>query len=306
MSNQITLKKTVELSGIGLHSGKLVTMKLRPAPINHGVVFKRLDINSKTSRIRGLYHLVCDTRLGTTLKNKHGVTVATVEHLMAALWGAGIDNVLVEVDAPEIPIMDGSSAPFLEAIEKVGTREQDAKRRYIRILKPLIVRDGMSASSAEPAIEDGQCQMDVTIDFPNSVIARHRARYDFERTSFEESLSRARTFGFEHEVKHLQSLGLALGGSLENAIVVGKDRVLNKEGLRYSDEFVRHKALDCVGDLFLAGLRFEGRFTFVRPGHTINNKLLRKLFDDPESYEIITFNKSSRKPALQHLEALIC
>ena len=209
---------------------------------------------------------------------------------MAALWGAGVDNANITIEGPEIPIMDGSSWPFVQALANTGTVQQEKQRKYIRIQKPVTVRDGETAASVEPLlVEDGSCLLDVTIDFEDEVISRHRAVYDFNRVTFEEALSQARTFGFAHEVEYLRSVGLARGGSLENAVVVSKDEgILNKEGLRFSDEFIRHKALDAIGDLFTAGYRFEGRFTFVRPGHSINNQLLRAVFSDHQNYQLIT------------------
>lgn len=289
MAKQRTLADTIQLSGIGLHSGVQVALTLEPAPENHGIVFKRSDVSGQNPLVAARYNLVTDTRLGTTIKNEDGISVSTIEHLMAAIWGSGVDNALIHIEGPEIPIMDGSSWPFIQAIANTGTVEQSEQRQYIRIKKPVVVRDGETAASVEPLLnEDGSCLLDVTIDFADNVISRHRAVYDFNRVTFEEALSQARTFGFAHEVEYLRSVGLARGGSLENAIVVGKDGVLNEEGLRFHDEFVRHKALDCIGDLFLAGFRIEGRFTFVRPGHTINNKLLHAVFADAEAYELIT------------------
>lgn len=289
MAHQRTLSNTIELSGIGLHSGVEVSLLLEPAEVDHGIVFKRRDVTDKNPLIPALYDFVAETRLGTTIKNADGVGVSTIEHLMAAIWGSGIDNALITIEGPEIPIMDGSSWPFIQALANAGTSAQEKQRKYIRIKKPVVVRDGQTAASVEPLLgEDGSCLLDVTIDFADKVIARHRALYDFNRVTFEEALSKARTFGFAHEVEYLRSVGLARGGSLDNAIVVGKEGILNEDGLRFNDEFVRHKALDCIGDLFLAGYRIEGRFTFVRPGHGINNKLLHALLSDSSAYELIT------------------
>jgi UDP-3-O-[3-hydroxymyristoyl] N-acetylglucosamine deacetylase len=298
MSNQRTISKPIHLRGIGLHSGAEVSLAIQPAAVDSGIVFKRSDVTDKNPLVPARYDMVTDTRLGTTIKNADGVSISTIEHLMAAIWGSGIDNALVTIEGPEIPIMDGSSWPFIQAIANAGTEIQGAQRQYIRVKKPIVVRDGQTAASVEPLLgEDGSCLLDVTIDFADKVIARHRAVYDFNRVTFEEALAEARTFGFAHEVEYLRSVGLARGGSLDNAIVVGKDGILNEEGLRFNDEFVRHKALDCIGDLFLAGYRLEGRFTFVRPGHSINNKLLHALFADAQAYELITEEEFAAKVA---------
>lgn len=287
MTKQTTLSHKVSCSGVGLHSGSQVIMTIYPASANAGIVFKRLDVAPEAAHIPARFDAVCETRLGTSLRNRHGVTVSTVEHLMAALWGVGIDNAVVELDGPEVPIMDGSSEPFVFMLECAGLVELAAPRRVLRVLKPVEVRDGNSIACVEPNIEgDEGCVISIEIQFDSQVIDRQSSHYDFRETTFKQSLSRARTFGFEHEVEALRNMGLALGGSLENAIVVGKDGVLNEEGLRYQDEFVRHKALDCVGDLYLAGLRIDGHFHFLRPGHAINNKLLRALIADESAYVI--------------------
>lgn len=287
MVKQLTLANKVSCLGIGLHSGSQVSLVLHPAPANTGIVFKRLDVPAERSFVPARYDAVCETRLGTTITNAAGVTVSTIEHLMAALWGAGVDNALVELDGPEVPIMDGSSEPFTFMIECAGLKALAAPRRVLRLLKTVEVVEGSSMARIEPNLEgDEGCVMDIEIEFNNPVISHQFARYDFREVTFKQALSRARTFGFEHEVIALRKQGLALGGSLENAIVVGKDKVLNKEGLRYRDEFVRHKALDCLGDLYLAGCRIDGCFAFERPGHAINNALLRAIFADKSAYVI--------------------
>lgn len=284
---QTTLANKVSCSGIGLHSGRVVKITLYPAEPDSGVVFKRLDVEHEKAFVPARYDAVCETRLGTTIRNRFGITVSTIEHLMAALWGAGVDNVLVELDGPEVPIMDGSSEPFTFMIECARVVSQPAPRRILRVLKTVEVREGKSVARVQPNREgDEGCVLGVEIEFDNSVISRQVLNYDFRDVTFKQTLSRARTFGFEHEVEAMRANGLALGGSLDNAIVVGKDKILNEEGLRYVDEFVRHKALDCLGDLFLAGLRIDGRFDFSRPGHGINNALLRALFADKTAYTI--------------------
>jgi UDP-3-O-[3-hydroxymyristoyl] N-acetylglucosamine deacetylase len=262
-------------------------MVIYPAPAGNGIVFRRKDVPAAQSLVPAHYAAVCDTNLGTTLRNQHGVTVATVEHLMAAFWGAGIDNAVVELDGPEVPIMDGSSEPFVFMLDCAGTVQLAAPRRILHVLRAVEVRDGNSVARIEPNTEGEEgCTLAIEIQFNHAIINRQISFYDFREVSFKQALSRARTFGFEHEVMALRSMGLARGGSLDNAIVLGKDNILNEDGLRYDDEFVRHKALDCIGDIFQAGCRIDGRFTFLRPGHAINNKLLRALFADASAYAI--------------------
>ncbi len=289
MTAQTTLKQAVSCSGIGLHRGIEVHLRLLPAKADTGIVFRRTDVEKKRGLIPARHDLVTDTRLGTTLRNAHNVSVSTVEHLMAALWGAGVDNAVIELDAPEVPIMDGSSDPFMALIAQAGIRKLASPRKILRVYKEIEVVDGESVARVAPF--EGQefgCGLDIAIDYPNTAIPRQNARYDFGRVTFAQALAGARTFGFAHEVEQLRAHGLALGGSLDNAIVVGEHGVLNPGGLRYSDEFVRHKALDCIGDLFLAGHRIEGAFTFTRPGHGINNKLLRALLADADACKLVT------------------
>lgn len=289
MSLQTTLKHPVTCSGIGLHSGKTVAMRLLPAGADHGIVFVRSDVERKHSHVPARYDLVADTRMGTTLRNKHGVSIATVEHLMAALWGMGIDNAAIEIDAPEVPIMDGSSEPFIQLLEAAGVAKLSVPRRILRVLREVEVSEGLSTARVAPYEgEDFGCSLDIEIDFDHALIRRQRAVYDFSGVTFKQALGSARTFCFAHEVEALQAAGLARGGSLANAIVLGKEGILNEEGLRFNDEFLRHKALDCVGDLFLAPHRIEGAFTFSRPGHGINNKLLRALMADEGAWTLGT------------------
>lgn len=296
MSLQTTLRKTITCEGIGLHSGSCVHMALRPAAAGTGIVFRRSDVERKSALIPARYTLVSDTRLGTTLRNAHGVSVSTVEHLMAALWGMGIDNAVIDLDAPEVPIMDGSSEPFMDLITQAGVRRQDAPRQCFRVVKEVEVADGASSARVAPSESgDYACSLDVQIEFEHAAIGQSRAVYDFSRESFAQLLAPARTFGFAHEVEALRSRGLALGGSLDNAVVLDREGVLNADGLRYPDEFVRHKALDVLGDLYLAGRRIEGAFTFVRPGHGINNKLLRALLADAAAWQLVTVR--SARPA---------
>ena len=297
MTKQFTLSHKVSCSGVGLHSGSQVNMVVHPAAAGTGIVFKRLDVAGEKSLIPARYDAVCDTRLGTTIVNHYGVTVSTIEHLMAAMWGVGIDNALVELDGPEVPIMDGSSEPFVFMLECAGLVELGAARQMLRVLKAVEVREGDSVARLAPNTEgDEGCVISIEIEYNSDFIRRQSSEYDFRDVTFKQSLSRARTFGFEHEVTALRQMGLALGGSLENAVVVGKDRILNEEGLRYNDEFIRHKALDCIGDMFLAGLRIDGHLSTVRPGHAINNKLLHALMADKTAYEIVTLGSDGVFP----------
>lgn len=273
-SRQRTLKSRVSCTGVGLHSGARVGMALTPGDENSGILFVRTDL-AGAPIVHGRWDSVIDTRMGTTLSNVNGVSVATVEHVMAALAGLGVDNVVVEVDGPEVPIMDGSAAPFVFLIECAGIVEQDAPRRAVRVLAPVVVEGRGWSASLLPAARAG---MDIEIDFDNPAISRQFLSLDLEGGTFKRDLARARTFGFLHEVEQLQAAGLARGGSLENAVVISGDTILNPGGLRFQDEFIRHKALDAVGDLFLAGGPIIGRFQGVRTGHAANNRLLRALF----------------------------
>lgn len=296
-SMQTTLANKVSCKGIGLHSGKQVTMNILPAAADTGIVFKRLDVAAAQALVPARFDLVCETNLGTTIRNEHGVKVSTIEHLMAAIWGVGIDNVVIELSSSEVPIMDGSSEPFVFMLECAGITMLKAPRRILRVLKTIEVYDGDSYARISPNKEgDTGMLLNIEIDFNHTLIGRQTAEYDFREVNFKQVISRARTFGFEHEVTALRSMGLALGGSLDNAIVVGKDKIVNEEGLRYDDEFVRHKALDCVGDLFLAGFRIDGAVKFCRSGHGINNKLLRALFADDSAYVIESEDAVSAVP----------
>lgn len=282
---QHTLGKTVSTSGIGLHSGEMVKLTLRPSSPGTGIIFRRRDVASYKAEVRALYSAVCETTLGTTLRNEYGVSVATVEHLMAALWGCGVDNVIVELDAPEVPIMDGSSEPFIALIERAGVMSQGVVRREIEVLETLTFREGESVIRLEPATH---FSLQVEIDFPNTLIGRQSYVFSEPASGFKSLLSEARTFGMASDLPRMHAMGLARGGSLENAILVDGNRVVNEEGLRFDDEFVRHKALDCIGDLFLAGYRLKARVTAYRPGHGVNNKALRALFDDASAWRFVS------------------
>jgi len=281
---QHTLKKEVSCEGIGLHSGEKITMTLRPAVEGTGVRFVRRDVSGFDREVIADYRNVVDTNLGTTLSNADGTMVSTVEHLMAAFWGCNLDNVIVELDGPEIPIMDGSAEPFVFLIECAGIEKQKQQRRVIEALKHVEVRDKDKHVSITPA---DKFSVSLEIDFDSKVISNQRAVFDSSDISFKTDLCRARTFGFEHEVSYLQSKGLARGGSLDNAIVVSGDKVLNKGGLRYANEFVRHKILDCIGDFYLSGALVTACFSGYRSGHDLNNRLLRAFFADRDAWRVV-------------------
>lgn len=278
---QHTIAAAVEFHGVGVHRGKMATARLLPAAANTGILFKRVDMTDRPNVIPARYDRVVDTRLCTVIANETGATVSTVEHLMAAIMGCGIDNLLVEIDGPEMPIMDGSSRAFVEGIAEVGLRPQQAVRRAIKVLKPVTVKEGDKLAALLPA---ERFAMDFSIDFTESAIGRQERSMTLVNGAFIEQLSAARTFGRLADVEALRKAGLALGGSLDNAIVVDGARVLNPEGLRYEDEFVRHKMLDAVGDLGLAGAPIIGRYQGERAGHDMTNRLLRALFADAANW----------------------
>lgn len=281
---QRTLKNKVSCFGVGLHSGSTVSMCMLPAEEDTGIIFRRIDIIGKNRDVMADYRYVSGTMLGTTISNEEGVSVATIEHLMAALWGCGIDNVIIELDGGEVPIMDGSSEPFVFLIECAGVLEQQKMRRVIDVLKTVNVEESGSYVSIDPA---ESFSLSLEIDFTSKAISNQHCVFDSRDYSFKADLCRARTFGFAHEVDKLREAGLALGGSLDNAIVVSGDQVLNPGGLRYKDEFVRHKTLDCIGDFYLAGGYVKGHFRGFRPGHALNNKLLRKFFSDKDAWRVV-------------------
>ncbi|MBN66286.1 MAG: UDP-3-O-[3-hydroxymyristoyl] N-acetylglucosamine deacetylase [Rickettsiales bacterium] len=281
---QTTIARNVTCSGVGVHTGEVVSLRIMPAEADTGIVFKRTDVAEDVSWVPAAYDAVSETTLGTTIENVHGTKVATIEHLMAALWGCGVDNAIIELDGPEVPIMDGSSEPFVFLIECVGTETLDAPRVLVEVLRDVEVKQGELYAKLSPA---DQFALDITIEFDHAMIGTQRAYYDFSTTSFKQALCRARTFGFASEVEKLRQMGLARGGSLSNAVVLNGDKILNQEGLRYNDEFVRHKALDCVGDYFLAGCHIMGAVETVRPGHGINNQLMRALFADKANYRLV-------------------
>lgn len=281
---QRSLKRSITCKGIGLHSGSKVTMTLRPADADTGIVFRRIDVAGSGALIPATWDKVSDTRLNTCISNGQGVHVRTIEHLMAAFAGAGIDNVIVDINGPEVPAMDGSAAPFIFLIECAGIAEQDVNRRLLRVLEPVSVQFEDRLASLEPA--EG-FSLRFEIDFPSPAVARQECHVRLDEGIFQRDIARARTFGFDHEVAQLRAAGLAKGGSLDNAVVISDDRILNEDGLRYPDEFVRHKILDAVGDLYLAGAPIVGAFHGVRSGHALNNKLLHELFSRPQAWEMV-------------------
>ncbi len=275
---QRTLKSSISCTGIGLHCGQRVSMTLHPAEPNSGIIFRRSDVVAKGALIPALWSHVVDTRLSTVIGNEDQVVVGTVEHLLAAFSGVGVDNVVVEIDGSEVPIMDGSAAPFVCLIECAGLCEQDARRRIIRLRRKVQVQDGERLAVLYPTVHG--CSVSCEILFPSLAVARQSYIVKMTPHAFCVEISRARTFGFLEEVTQLRASGLARGGSLENAIVISGDKVLNKEGLRFADECVRHKILDAIGDLYLAGRPLNGRFHGYCSGHALNNKLLRALLAD--------------------------
>lgn len=278
---QKTLKSPIHCTGIGLHSGVKVCLTLHPAKPDTGIVFRRTDVDADVAEVQGNWRHVRDTRLCTVVGNDAGTTIGTVEHLMAALCGCGIDNVVVELDGPEVPIMDGSSAPFVFLIECAGIASQEAPKRMIKVLKRVEVADGGAHAVLEPA---ETTRFSFEIDFASKAVDHQEGAVDLVSGAFKRELSRARTFGFMKDVEWMRANGLARGGSLDNAIVINGDSILNREGLRYEDEFVRHKILDSVGDLYLAGAAIQGHFHGHRSGHALNHRLLTVLFADEDAW----------------------
>jgi len=293
MLRQRTLKSVVKATGVGLHSGAKVTLVLRPAQANTGVVFRRVDLAPPVD-LKADPHGVGDTRLASCLE-QGGARVATVEHLMSALSGLGIDNIYVDVDAAELPIMDGSAAPFVFLLQSAGIEEQNAAKKFLRVKKAVEVRDGDKWARLSPY--DG-FSLDFSIVFNHPAVDRSgsRARIDFADQSYLKEVARARTFGFMQDVESLRDQGLALGGSLENAIVMDEYRVLNSDGLRYADEFVKHKILDAIGDLYLAGHPLLAAFEAHKSGHALNNQLLRALLADESAWELTSYQRIEDAP----------
>ena len=289
MLKQRTIANPVKTVGIGLHSGRKATLTIKPAPINSGIQFVRVDTPEQTV-IPAHALAVCDTRLASVIQ-KDGVRISTVEHLLSACAGLGLDNLFIELDCEEVPIMDGSAASFLFLIESAGIIEQEAARKFVIIKKAVEVREGDKLARLEPFFG---FKLDFTIDFKHPAVDKTGQQFtvDFAEQAYRSEIGRARTFGFAHEVEALREIGLARGGSLDNAIVLDEHRILNKEELRYEDEFVRHKILDAIGDLYLVGHPIVGAYIAEKSGHALNNALLRKLLDEPSAYEISTFATS--------------
>lgn len=278
---QRTLKSPIHCSGVGLHSGSGVSMTLYPAEPNSGIRFRRTDIEGGPIEVEATWHNAVEAPLCTTLIGRDGVEIATVEHLMSAFLGCGVDNAVVELDNREVPAMDGSAAPFVVLIDCIGTVEQIAPRRMLQVLKPVEVREPHRSACLSPSDD---FTVEFEIDFDSPVVARQQWSVQVDDETYRREVASARTFGFLHEVAKLRAMGLALGGSLDNAIVIDHDRIVNEGGLRFDNEFVRHKTLDAIGDLFLAGGPLLGRFSGVRAGHALTLRLLRALFTDQSAW----------------------
>ena len=293
MIKQRTLKNTIRATGVGLHSGDKVYLTLHPAEPNSGICFRRVDLDEPVT-IKATPENVGETMLSTTLV-KDGVKVSTVEHLLSALAGLGIDNAIVDVSAAEVPIMDGSAGPFIFLLQSAGVVEQDSPKQYIRIKKQVRVEEDDKWAAFEPF--DG-FKVTFTIDFDHPAFPDHlkTSVMDFSSTTFVKEVSRARTFGFMKDIEFLRENNLALGGSLDNAIVVDDDKVLNEDGLRYADEFVKHKILDAIGDLYLLGHSLIGEFKGLKSGHALNNKLLLTLLENPDAWEKVSFENEEDAP----------
>lgn len=295
MIRQRTLKTKTRTTGVGLHSGEKVTLVLRPAPANTGIVFRRTDLDP-APHARADAHSVVDTRLSTCI-SLGSARVATIEHLMSAFAGLGIDNAYIDIDGPEVPIMDGSAGPFVFLIQSAGIEEQKEAKRFIRVLRSVEVREGDKWARFEPY---QGFRVSFTIEYRHPVFpsGQQSVCVDFAETSYIQELSRARTYGFMQDVEAMRSMGLALGGSLDNAVVMDEYRVLNSDGLRYDNEFVRHKVLDAIGDLYLMGHSIIGAYAGHKSGHALNNALVRKLLSESSAYEMASFERSEEAPAL--------
>tara|TARA_B100000700_G_C14916937_1_gene795174 strand:+ start:275 stop:1150 length:876 start_codon:yes stop_codon:yes gene_type:complete len=281
--NQQTISSPILLEGVGLHSGIKVSMKLIPAEADFGIKFFRTDLQSNNI-VEALWSNVTNTTLCTTISNEFGTSISTIEHLMSALSGLHIDNIKIEIDGPEVPIMDGSSKDFVDLLESSLIKDLNKKRKILKIKKDIKVSQNNSSAELKP---NKQFSIDFEIDFPSKVISKQSCYLQLVNGNYKSDIASARTFGFEKDVHVLRSNGLALGGSLDNAVVVGEDKILNEDGLRFKDEFVRHKILDSIGDLYLAGSPIQGYFYGNKSGHHLNNMLLKTLFSDQSNYEYI-------------------
>jgi len=294
VSRQRTIKNVIRATGVGMHNGEKVVMTLRPAPIHTGIVFRRVDLDPIVS-IHATPERVGDTALSTTLVGDDGTRIATIEHLMSALAGLGIDNLYVDLDAAEVPIMDGSAGPFVFLVQSAGIAEQAAAKRFIRILEPMELRDGDKWVRFEPW--DG-FRVSFSIEFDHPMFRNRNCAVDldFSTTSYLKEVARARTFGFMRDIEFLRQRNLVLGGSLDNAVVVDDYRILNPDGLRYDDEFVKHKVLDAIGDLYMLGASLIGRFVGHKSGHELNNALMRELLQRSDVWRAETFDEEARAP----------
>lgn len=299
MVKQRTLKNSVHATGVGLHTGSRVELTLRPAPANTGIVFRRVDLTPAVE-IRAEAHAVTDTRLSTCIEAQ-GVRVATIEHLMSAFAGLGVDNAFVDLDSSEVPIMDGSAGTFIFLLQSAGIVEQSTVKKFIRILKIVEVKEGDKWVRFEPY---NGYKLNFTINFSHPVFAatKQNITIDLGESSYIKEVSRARTFGFMQDVEYMRSQGLALGGNLDNAIVMDEYRVINPDGLRFEDEFVKHKVLDAIGDLYLLGHPLIGAFSGYKSGHALNNALLRATLADEDAWEFATFKKADDAPNFLHLQ----
>jgi UDP-3-O-[3-hydroxymyristoyl] N-acetylglucosamine deacetylase len=302
MIRQRTLNNMIRATGVGLHTGEKVYLTLHPAPVNTGIIFRRTDLDPVVE-IKASAENVGETTLSTTLMNGD-VRVSTVEHLLSAMAGLGIDNAIIDVTAPEVPIMDGSAGPFVFLLQSAGIREQEEPKKFIRIKRPVTVSDGDKSASFKPF--DG-FKVSFSIDFDHPAFHNRtlKAEVDFCSTSFVKEVSRARTFGFMHEIEYLRSQGLARGGSMDNAIVVDEYQVLNEDGLRYEDEFVKHKILDAIGDLYLLGNSLIGEFIGHKSGHALNNALLRELIAKEDAWEVVTFENDEDEAPISYMKPLL-
>ena len=293
MIRQRTLKNVIRATGVGLHTGQKIRLTLSPAPVDHGIVFRRVDLDPVVE-ILAHAHQVGDTTLSTSL-GTGDVRVSTVEHLLSAMAGIGIDNAIIDVDGPEVPLMDGSAGPFVFLLQSAGIRDQDAPKKFIRIIREIEVRDGDKVASFKPF---NGFKVAFSIDFDHPVFRDKplQAEIDFSTTSYVKEVSRARTFGFVHEFEYMRSRGLARGASVDNAIAVDDFSILNEDGLRYEDEFVKHKILDAIGDLYLLGNSLIGQFRAHKSGHALNNILLRKLIANEDAWEVVTFDNVEDAP----------
>lgn len=293
MIKQRTLKNTIRATGVGLHTGQKIYLTLHPADIDTGIIFRRVDLNPPVE-IKATAHNVGETTLSTCLI-AGDVRVSTVEHILSAMAGLGIDNALVELDAPEVPIMDGSAGPFVFLLQSAGIQEQPAYKKFVRVLKEVTLKDGDKVATFLP-FDGFKVNFSIAFDLPVFQGRNLETTVDFSSGSFVKDISRARTFGFMHEIEYLRSKGLAQGGSMDNAIVVDEYRILNEDGLRYEDEFVKHKVLDAIGDLYLLGNSLLCEYRAHKSGHSLNNRALRLLMEQKDAWEYVTFDEASDVP----------